>query len=253
MTTTQSRAITPYVMNLVLIEAQKIGHPPSRAAIGSVLQRLASCSNSEGVVDQSLRQLVDVLFISESVVKRVLAAATAAGVLVTIRKGGGVAKLPTKRQLRLDYHNDGGLYFFGEPARHKEPSSASNGDPSDPNTGPSAPNTGPLGTNTLNKYKELSPPSRPALSQLEADKAAEACEIILKNRREKCISTINNPHAWERTVRQDIESRYGNKIRSLIRAAPEAPVQLIASCAETGNSAVLAPYAADSVAAAQTD
>lgn len=253
MALTQTRAITPYVMDLVITKANELGHPPSKAAIGSVLQRLAVCSNSNGVVDQSVRQLAEALFLSEAVVKRVLRAATAAGVLVTTRKGGGVAKLPTRRQLRLDYHGDGELYLANEPARHREPSTEVNRDPSHVNTDPTASNRDPLGIHTQNNYKEISLPGWSALNPLQADKAAEACEMILEGRREASKASIQNLEAWVLTVRRDIQNRYGKKIVSLIRSAPTAPISLIASCAENNNSAPLAPYAADAVADTQTE
>lgn len=246
MTATQSKAVTRYVIEIVSRQLKDSEHGSSSAAIGSVLQRLATCSNGQGVVDQSIPQLHAALDISESVIKRVLRAASTVGVLVTIRKGGGPNHMPTQRQMRLDYHGDGQLYLFGESRRHDDPSSTANGGPTTQNTGPITENADPLGAHTKKKNFEEDPSRESALTASIAQKAEEVRDWMLKQRAATYRQHIRDKAAWERTVRQDIANKFGDKINSLVHVAPLAPVSLIASCAESGNSSALNPFVADS-------
>lgn len=243
MSATQSRAVTGHVIAIVCDQLTRASHGASPAAVGAVLQRLATCSNGEGIVDQSVGQLASALRISEPVIKRVLCAATDVGVLVTLRKGGGPRRQPTQRQMRLDYHQDGQLYLFGETQRPQDLSPESNSDPAASFRDPTPRNTDPLGIHTQEENKEQLSSAVSALS-LELQQKAESIEYwLFERQREKHSSHIRNPVAWERTVRQDIKNRYGEKIAALLRVAPDAPCTLIGSCAESGNSMALAPYA----------
>lgn len=245
MTATQSKAVSGHVIDLVAGQLKKSGHGASTAAVGSVLQRLATCSNGEGIVDQSIHQLAAALLISEPVIKRVLCAATDVGVLVTLRKGGGPKRMPTQRQMRLDYHRDGDLYLSNEPRRQGDPSSGSDQDPDDPIADPSAQNTDPQGIHTQRKNKDNVLPRTSPLTPSQVQRSEEAKRWLLSKRKEAHRDAIRNPAAWEQTVLQDINNTLGDKINSLINVAPTAPITLIASCAESGNSAALGPYVAD--------
>lgn len=246
MTATQSRAVTRYVIDVVSKQLKDSEHGSSSAAIGSVLQRLATCSNGQGVVDQSISQLHASLDISESVIKRVLRAASMVGVLVTIRKGGGPNHMPTQRQMRLDYHGDGQLYLFGESRRHDDPRSTANGGPTIQITDPITENADPLGTHTKKENREEDHSHGSALTPATAERAEEVRYWMLNQRAATYKHHIRDKAAWERTVLQDIANKFGDKINSLVHVAPFAPVSLIASCAESGNSSALSPYAADS-------
>ena len=145
--------------------------------------------------------------------------------------------------MRLDYHQDGQLYLFGETQRPQDPSPDINSDPTASFRDPTHRNTDPLGIHTQEENKEQLPSAVSTLSPQLQQKAESIEHWLFEQQRAKHSSHIRNPVAWERTVRQDIKNKYGEKIAALLRVAPDAPRTLIGSCAESGNSMALAPYA----------
>ena len=213
----QIKAIKPDVIQAISDNCER---NVREVAIYAVMHYLAAWSKGDGEVAQTIGQISTATRVSETTVKRILAAAEKADILTTTRHGGGPTRSATRRKFSLPYPNN----------EHH------NSDPNTTNSDPKTLNTDPQGNHT-ERTAEIPTSTSPTSDRQECIE-----NLIVELRASKHEARIRNPAAWRKQVKHSIHHEHGTRIQTLIDRAPTAHDNLIASAIEDNNTQVLAPY-----------
>ena len=189
-------------------------------AIYAVMHCLAGWSRGDGEVAQTIGQISTETRVSETTVKRILAAAEKAGILVTVQHGGGPTRRATRRKFSLPYAD----------------LELNNSDPNTTNSDPKNSYSDPQGNHT-ERVTEITTSNAPT-----SERQDHIENLMVELRASKHNANVRNPAAWRNQVKRNIHHEHGTRIQTLIDRAPSAHDKLIASAIEDNNTQVLAPY-----------
>lgn len=217
MTMHQIKAIKPDVIKAI---SDNCDRNVSEVAIYAIMHCLAGWSTGDGEVAQTIGQISAETRASETTVKRILAAAEQAHVLITVKHGGGPTRRATRRKFSLPNPNE---------EHHNSAPNTTNSDPTTSNKDPQR--------NHTERDTEIPTSTTPT-----SERQDHIENLIVELRAQKHDTHVRNPTAWRKQVKRNIHHEHGTRIQTLINRAPTAPDNLIASAIEDNNTQVLAPY-----------